>query len=67
MDEACLKLAHDVTLAMYEAVARQQRWYTLNGAVTAEAVRSVLSAPADSLPDAVASALDLLAREGDTK
>lgn len=67
MDEACLKLAHDVTLAMHEAVARQQRWYTLNAAVTAQAVRSVLSAPADSLPDAVAAALDLLAREGDTK
>jgi len=67
MDEAYLKLAHSVTLAMYEAVASQQRWYSTNAAVTAQAVRSVLAAPADSLPDAVASALDLLAREGDAQ
>lgn len=65
MDEACLKLAHSVTLAMYEAVASQQRWYSSNAAVTAEAVRTVLSAPAGSLPDAVASALDRLDRKED--
>lgn len=65
MDEACLKLAHSVTLAMYEAVASQQRWYSTNAAVTAQAVRSVLSTPAASLPDTVASALDLLARKED--
>jgi Killing trait len=67
MDEAYLKLAHSVTLAMHEAVASQQRWYSANAVVTAQAVRSVLSAPADSLPDAVASALDLLTREGDAQ
>ncbi len=67
MDEACLKLAHSVTLAMYEAVASQQRWYSTNAAVTAEAVRSVLSAPAASLTDAVASALELLSQEEETR
>lgn len=67
LDEAYLKLAHSVTLAMYEAVARQQRWYSINAAVTAQAVRSVLAAPAESLPDAVTSALELLAREGETR
>ena len=64
LDEACLDLAHSVTLAMQEAVARQQRWYSINAAVTAQAVRSILASPAESLPDAVSAALDLFEREG---
>jgi hypothetical protein len=66
MDDACLNLARAVTEAMYEAVASQQRWYSTNAMVTAQAVRLVLSAPAVALPDAVDVALDLLDREGDT-
>lgn len=65
MDEAYLNLAHSVTLAMQEAVARQQRWYSINAAITAQAVRTVLASPAESLPDAVSAALDLLNREED--
>lgn len=64
MDEACLKLAHSVTLAMQEAVARQQRWHSINAAITAQAVRTVLASPAESLPDAVSAALELFDREG---
>lgn len=64
MDEACLNLAHSVTLAMQEAVARQQRWYSINAAVTAQAVRTVLASPAEELPDAVSAALELFDREG---
>jgi hypothetical protein len=65
VDEACLKLAHSVTQAMHEAVVRQQRWYSINAAVTAQAVQLVLSAPAAALPDAVSAALDLFDRKGD--
>ena len=65
-DEACLNLARSVAQAMYEAVASQQRWYSTNAMVTAQAVQLVLSAPATALPDSVAVALDLLDREGDT-
>lgn len=64
MDEAYLNLAHSVTLAMQEAVARQQRWYSINAAVTAQAVRTVLASPAESLPDAVTAALEMFDREG---
>lgn len=63
MGEDYLELAHSVTLAMQDAVARQQRWYSINAAVTAQAVRSVLASPAESLPDAVSAALDLFERE----
>ena len=66
MDDACLNLARAVTEAMFEAVASQQRWYSTNAMVTAQAVQLVLSAPAVALPDAVDVALDLLDREGDT-
>lgn len=64
-DEACLNLARSVTQAMLEAVASQQRWYSTNAMVTAQAVQLVLSAPAAALPDAVTTALDLLDHEGD--
>jgi len=64
-DEVYLNLARSVTEAMLEAVASQQRWYSTQAMVTAQAVQLVLSAHATVLPDAVATGLDLLDHEGD--